>query len=102
MRSFTKSIRLIVTDADIQQDIFIDDVKKIPKEFKGRGGTLFSSAFKAISKKPWGNVLIVLTDGEIGDLGSLQKPRAMDVIWCVVNNEKFDPPFGRVVHLVYG
>jgi predicted metal-dependent peptidase len=101
LRSFAKKIRLIVCDAALQQDVWVDDVNKIPHEFKGRGGTLFSSAFKAISKKPWGNVLIVLTDGEIGDLSDLNKPRAMDVIWCVVNNEKFDPPFGRVVHLIY-
>jgi predicted metal-dependent peptidase len=101
MRTFAKSIRLIVCDADVQQDLWIGNVKDIPKEFKGRGGTLFQAAFKRISKKPWGNVLIVLTDGEIGDLGSLVKPHAMDVIWCVVNNEKFNPPFGRVVTLVY-
>jgi predicted metal-dependent peptidase len=101
MRVFAKSVRLIVNDADIQQEVFIDDVNKIPKEFKGRGGTLFTNAFKRISKNPWGNILIVLTDGEIGDLSSLIKPRAMDVIWCVVNNENFDPPFGRVVKLIY-
>jgi len=101
LKSFARSVRLIVCDADVQQDFLIDSVSKIPREFKGRGGTLFTSAFKAISKKPWGNVLIVLTDGEIGDLSELQKPKVLDVIWCVVNNDSFSPPFGRVVKMVY-
>ncbi len=71
-----RKVYLIVNDADIQLTKMIENVEDIPKKFPGRGGTMFKKAFEhlvnAINmlEEP---LVVVLTDGLIGDLKELKK-----------------------------
>ena len=67
----------------------------------GRGGTVFDEFFRDFPKfmgKEF-DLIVVLTDGEIGEIPNDLKP-PMDVVWVLVNNNAgFTPPFGRVAPL---
>lgn len=97
MKAFKAKLRIIQCDAEVQDDITISKKEEIPTRWKGGGGTKFTEAFELIQKSR-AQVNIVLTDGAIYDLNTLPKPCAK-TIWLVVNNEDFEPPFGRVLPL---
>lgn len=66
--------------------------------FKGGGGTSMTPAMEALlEKKPQPSVVIILTDGEIGD-GYLKREPPYAVVWCVIGREGARPcPYGDVV-----
>lgn len=72
-----------------------DDISKI--KFRGHGGTHIPVVFDHFLKpenRP--QVLIIFSDMESAI--PQQRP-PFDVIWISVNNQRFVPPFGRVVHV---
>jgi hypothetical protein len=49
---------------------------------------------RKLREKP--QAVIILTDGDIyGGWGSFDVP----VLWCIVNNKRARPPYGKVVHI---
>jgi len=96
-----RRIYLIVTDADVKLAKMIESVRDIPRKFPGRGGTMFKKAFEQIKAHMYNEpVVVVLTDGAIGDLDSLPRP-SVPVMWCIINGTDFVPPFGHKVDIVY-
>ena len=68
----------------------------------GRGGTAFKEIFDDYPKKVGRDfdVIIVLTDGGIFDMNEIKKPKGVDVVWVLCNNDtSFNPPFGLVAPL---
>jgi len=71
------------------------------KRFKpvGRGGTVFHDFFKELPDHYTElDMVVVITDGYIDNIPKEFAPPCQ-VIWVVVNNENFVPPFGRVCTL---
>lgn len=64
----------------------------------GRGSTFVASAFERLKAlKPNPLLVLVLTDGEIFDLGTVKNPR-IPVLWLITGGYgNFKPPFGRSV-----
>jgi predicted metal-dependent peptidase len=88
-------ITLIQFDTCIKS---IDEVKSLKEltavKFIGRGGTAISPVITwANAAKP--QLLMVFTDGEFRFHGDVAKS---ETLWLIHNNEKFTPPFGRVIH----
>lgn len=77
------------------------DVKRT--RIVGRGGTVFDDFFRDLPKqKFWsGNMdlIIIITDGDCGQVPVNLVPAGCDVLWIVTNKREFHPNFGRVVQL---
>jgi predicted metal-dependent peptidase len=103
LRTCGRRVWLLVTDAEVQQEVLVENISQIPTKFKGRGGTQFLEAFKRakelVKEFDTDPILVILTDGYIGDLHELVKP--CDTLWVIVNNKNFKAPFGETVHIRY-
>lgn len=70
----------------------------------GRGGTSIKHLFDTYQENVGQiDIMIIITDGELCDPGALNNvviPKTMQVIWLVLDNNKFAPPFGRSFHLM--
>lgn len=75
------------------------DLKSV--KIKGRGGTVFDDFFRDFAKKvgkEW-DCIIILTDGDCGNIPIELKP-PIDVVWVLTRNHRdFKPTFGRVAPL---
>lgn len=68
----------------------------------GRGGTVFTEFFQDLPKQKFGDkidLVIILTDGDCGEVPVNLMPRGADCLWIVTNKRDFKPNFGRVVQL---
>lgn len=68
----------------------------------GRGGTVFNEFFRDFPKYLGTefDVIVVLTDGDCGDIPIELKPKGISVVWVLTrNNTSFKPSFGRVAPL---
>lgn len=68
----------------------------------GRGGTVFQQFFEELPKQECGknvDLVLVITDGDFGDLPKTLMPPGADVLWIVTNKRDFKPNFGRVCQL---
>lgn len=74
----------------------IRDIIKLP--FKGGGGTSPECAIQEFIKNK-AQALIVLTDGYF-NRNQLTNPKR-PVVWVIYDNEKFNPPFGKAVHIKF-
>lgn len=102
VEEYANEIYLIVNDADIKLEKKITSKYDIPNKFEGRGGTMFEKVIKRLREPIQIDdpVVVILTDGMIGDLDQLCRP-PYEVIWMIIGQDKFKPPFGRVVYLDY-
>jgi len=67
--------------------------------YKGGGGTILTPGFDALTaRKPTPEVVIALTDGEIGG-GYPQEEPPYSVIWCICGSSPFDAPYGETVRV---
>jgi predicted metal-dependent peptidase len=67
--------------------------------YKGGGGTILTPGFDALSaRKPSMEVVVALTDGEIGG-GFPQEEPPYRVVWCICGDTQFTPPYGDVVYV---
>ena len=67
----------------------------------GRGGTVFDDFFEFFPMKVGRDfdVIIVITDGYVGQIPMQFKP-PMDVVWVITNDSaNYEPSFGRVAPL---
>lgn len=74
----------------------VRDIIKLP--FKGGGGTSPECAIQEFIKNK-AQALIVLTDGYF-NRNQLTNPKR-PVVWVIYDNEKFNPPFGKAVHIKF-
>ena len=68
----------------------------------GRGGTVFTEFFRDLPKQKFGDkidLVIILTDGDCGEVPVNLMPRGADCLWIVTNKREFKPNFGRVAQL---
>lgn len=68
----------------------------------GRGGTVFTEFFRDLPSQKFGqnvDLLIIITDGDCGEIPLDLKPPGMDVLWIITNKRDFKPNFGRVCQL---
>lgn len=95
---------VVCCDADTYWDKAknINKMDELPSiNVVGRGGTAFRSFFEDWRDKLGNNfdMIIVLTDGGIFDMGEL-KPPGLDTVWVLTSGYyDFSPPFGRVAPL---
>ena len=88
-------ISLIQFDTELKS---VDEVHSIQElmavKFTGRGGTAIEPVLEwANVEKP--QLLMVFSDGEFGFRGIETKSTTL---WMIHNNEKFSPPFGKVIN----
>lgn len=73
-----------------------DNIKRATKP-AGGGGTCIQDLcqhVRSLREKP--QAVVILTDGHLyGGWGSFDVP----VLWCIVNNKRARPPYGRAVHI---
>ena len=73
-----------------------DNIKRVSKP-AGGGGTCIDALcahVRGLREKP--QAVVILTDGYLGgQWGSFDVP----VLWCIVNNSRCVPPYGRAVHI---
>lgn len=68
----------------------------------GRGGTVFEEFFRDMHKHECGknvDLVIMLTDGDCGQIPMHLAPPGADVLWIITNKREFKPNFGRVCQL---
>ena len=68
----------------------------------GRGGTVFDEFFRDLPKQKFGDkidLVIILTDGDCGQVPVKLMPAGADCLWIITNKRDFKPNFGRVAQL---
>ena len=68
----------------------------------GRGGTVFEEFFRDLPKHECGqeiDIVIIITDGDCGQIPIKLAPPGADVLWVITNKREFKPNFGRVCQL---
>ena len=92
-------LTVCTVDAQVQGVKECASIQQAIELFKGGGGTYLTPGFEALSKRrPPPEVVVVLTDGEIGD-GYPETPPSYRVVWCVVGDTEFEPTYGEVVRI---
>lgn len=102
LRNFLKECKNILQETEVSvgcfDDVFygfteIKDEADIDKmTFVGGGGTNFTAAVKAFTKRAENK--IIFTDGK-ADMPDIE----MDIIWIVFGNQKISPKGGRVIYI---
>lgn len=89
------SITMCVVDAAVQGVREVGSIAEALGMLRGGGGTDMAPGLRALAeRKPAPDIAIVISDGEIPHPGD--EPR-FSVIWCIVDNKDFVPPWGEVV-----
>jgi len=65
--------------------------------FTGRGGTCLRQVGARIAKSK-AEVHVIFTDGYV-NLEPVESQRTKNIIWCIIDNEKFTAKHGKVIHL---
>ena len=98
MDTFKMEMTIIYFDYSVQGIIHIDRGDKIDlNKHPGRGGTNFCAGFEKLEEMNLIQDLkgiVVLTDGECN---SFPEDPGIDVLWILVREYDFHPPFGTVV-----
>ncbi len=99
---------IVSWDTQVYWDKIVKVKSAKPEELKktnivGRGGTCIADLFETYQKKVGSvDIMVIITDGGLYDLQALNNvnvSKDTQVIWLVVNNMNFAPPFGRVFKL---
>jgi predicted metal-dependent peptidase len=94
-----EKITVLQFDTEIKSITDVRNVRELMNiTFTGRGGTLINPVLEwANTNKP--QLLLVFTDGyfRFYDLETKAK-----TLWLIHDNEKFSPPFGKVIHYEIG
>lgn len=93
-------LTFLCCDAKVHGVTRIRRPEEIRKNLKGGGGTAFAPVFEALkTQKPRPDVLIYATDGEAWDVGELEAPRGMAVIWLMVGGGRNQARFGEEIQV---
>lgn len=97
LSAFGRGFNILYVDTEVAGTQFIEPDEEFALDPKGGGGTDFTPGFDWIEKEgieP--SAVVYLTDGECNSF-----PNTPDypVLWAVVNNKRFSPPFGETVPL---
>ena len=66
----------------------------------GRAATCISGFFEEYEKKiGQADCIVCATDGEIYDLDGIKGKPNCDTLWLINNHSRFEPPFGKVLHI---
>lgn len=87
------TVRVIVVDADIHDDITTQDAMEVAERLKGGGGSDFGPAFDRLEKESYDGIVVAITDGCIGVPGA-QPPQLRGVLWVLHEGEP-DPTAGK-------
>lgn len=93
-------ISLCVVDADVQGVRKVARISDVLGMLKGGGGTDMTPGFEALLKeRPAPEVLIVLTDGYLGDGFPQVAPVGVKIVWCIIGDNDIEMPYGDTVHI---
>lgn len=94
------NVTVAVCDAMMHGMKEVRTVQEAAKLLKGGGGTDMTPGMKAfVDKKPAPDVLVVITDGYIGDGYLMPEPQHMKVVWVVIGGEEMPCPYGERVFI---
>lgn len=93
-------VTLLACDAQVHEVRRVRSVREAVQSLKGGGGTNMRPAIEqAVAGRPRPEVLVVLTDGYVGDVGAAPPT---NVVWVVIRPEgagEWAPPYGQAVHV---
>jgi len=94
------NVTVAVCDAMMHGMKEVRTVQEAAKLLKGGGGTDMTPGMKAFAdKKPAPDVLVILTDGYIGDGFMQTEPKNMRVIWIVIGSNEMPCPYGERIFI---
>jgi predicted metal-dependent peptidase len=101
LRDVGAKITIVGIDADVHAIRDCATIEEACGTLKGGGGTDMTPAFTALAdRKPRPEVVIVLTDGYIGDGHPAVEPDWCRTVWCVVGeNTERCCPWGEWIHV---
>jgi len=89
------TLYLIQADYELQDFVEVDEFTPLPDKIKGRGGTNFVPVFDEVNNRSLDiSSLIYFTDGYCDNF---PKAPPYPVVWLIIGQDKFDPPFGSVI-----
>jgi predicted metal-dependent peptidase len=83
------SIRVIIVDADVHDDLTVEDAMEVAKKLKGGGGSDFTPAFTRLDEEGYDGAVIAFTDGMI-TVPTTQPVGLKGCLWVLEDGEK--PP----------
>lgn len=98
MNDYSQPLQVLYVDAELAGLQEIEPDEPLVLDPKGGGGTDFRPGFEYLDKQGITPAAVVyLTDGECSSF-----PPAPDfpVLWAILDNSHFEPPFGEVVHII--
>ncbi len=95
------NVTVAVCDAAMHGMREVRTVQEAAKLLKGGGGTDMTPGMRAFAdKRPSPpDVLVILTDGYIGDGYMQPEPQNMKVVWVVIGSEEMPCPYGERVFI---
>ena len=85
-------VRALVIDADVHDDIKVEDAYELSQKLSGGGGSNFCPGFEKLQEEGYEGVVIAFTDGDI--TVPTDKPECLKgVLWCIY--EGCHPPTER-------
>lgn len=85
LRAVAAQVTVVAIDARVQGVARVKDIAAACATFKGRGGTDMTPGFEALEKaRPRCEVVVVLTDGDLGNGFPTVEPTWCRTIWCVI------------------
>lgn len=93
------NVTVAVCDADVHGMKEVRSVQEAAALLKGGGGTDMTPGMRAFAeKKPMPDVLVILTDGYIGD-GFMQREPPYRVVWVIIGSNEMPCPYGERVFI---
>jgi len=90
-------VRVIHVDMELQHVEEVDEHDDIDLNLRGGGGTDFRPGFEWLDKNSEDvSAVVYFTDGYCD---SFPPAPAIPTLWCVYDNQSFNPPFGEVIHI---
>lgn len=75
-------VRALVIDADVHDDVKVEDAYELQQKLSGGGGSDFRPGFERLQEEGYEGVVIAFTDGDIAI--PMDKPECLKgVLWCV-------------------
>jgi predicted metal-dependent peptidase len=92
-------VAVCTVDAKVHELKEVSTIQDAVKLLKGGGGTDMTPGFEALGKRsPPPDVVVVLTDGALGDGYPHEEPRWCKTVWAVIGAPDHVPcPYGEVV-----
>ena len=89
-----EAIHVLQCDTSVTRDDWLSPDELADYVIRGGGGSDMSPAMQHLADDPQVEAAIVLTDGYIN---FLDEPPPYDVLWGVIDNTSFAPPYGTVM-----